>query len=449
MKEILVIDDDLNLLKVIETRLLTEGYAVETAKDNDQALKLVMQKTFDAALIDLRLAGTNGLEVMEEMRRLRSEIPVIIITAHGSIESAVDAMKKGAFSYITKPFDYHELLLQIENCLETCRLSNEVKRLQKIVKDNYGFDNIIGKSDNLRKVLDRAALAAEVDSTVHIYGESGTGKELIAKNLHLTSMRSEGPYIALNCAAIPENLFESELFGYVKGAFTGAQRSRKGLLEQAHGGCLFLDEISEMPFSMQSKLLRILDEMEFYPLGGRKTVKVDARIITASNKKLEEEVMAGRFRGDLFYRVNVISIIIPPLRERTEDIPLLARFFLDKYNEKLNKDIKGFASEAIQKLMLHTWSGNVRELENTIESAVAMSTDDILTDDLILRNDQSGNGDLKSFKVAKDDFEKKYLISLLELTNGNISRAAKLAGKNMADLYYLLTEHNLDPNNFR
>jgi two-component system response regulator GlrR len=299
------------------------------------------------------------------------------------------------------------------------------------------------------RVLDQVSQAAKSDAVVFIKGESGTGKELVAKSLHVAGSRKNGPFVAINCAAIPETLLESELFGYETGAFTGADRSKQGLFARAHRGTLFLDEISEMSLTMQAKILRVLENMEFYPLGSGKTVRVDARVITASNRDLEEEVRKGRFRNDLFYRIHVITIELPPLRERKSDIPLLARYFLKKLATKMNKDVVAFSPSALQKLMSHDWPGNVRELENTIESAVAMTVRNIIADELILPSKTSLPGPLKHFKDAKQDFERDYLLQLIELTRGNVSQAAKLAGKHRADLYELLKKYDLDPASFR
>jgi two-component system response regulator GlrR len=301
----------------------------------------------------------------------------------------------------------------------------------------------------MKKVLDQVAQAAETDSIVHIEGETGTGKELIAKALHVAGPRKEGPFVAVNCAAVPETLMESEFFGYEKGAFTGAIRNKKGWMAQADGGTLFLDEISEMPVSLQAKLLRVLEEKQFYPLGSPKTVKTDARFIVASNRDLEEMVRQGTFREDLFYRIHVIPVRLPPLRERKEDVALLARHFLTKYRGKTGKEITGFTPSAIQKLMLHDWPGNVRELENAIEYAVAMASADQITDDLLLRSGKPESDALKSLKDAKEEFERNYLIQLLELTSGNVTEAAKLAGKYRADFYELLRKYQLDPARYR
>jgi len=449
MLKILVVDDDETILKLIKMRLEVEGYGAVTASSAEAALDLARAEMFDVALLDYKLADKNGIALMSDLFQLNPEMPVIILTAYGTIKGAVEAMKKGAYGYITKPFDYDELLLQIRNCSEKSGLSKEVRRLRSLVGERYGFENIIGKSEPIGKLLEQVAQAAQVDSFVYISGESGTGKELVAKSLHLASSRKHGPFVAVNCAAIPETLLESELFGYEKGAFTGAAQARRGLLAQADGGTFFLDEISEMPLTMQAKLLRVLSELVFYPLGSNRMVKVDARIIAASNKNLEEEVKQGRFREDLFYRIHVIHITVPPLRERKEDVPLLAKHFLRKYAEKTKKEIIGFSQGAFQKLILYNWPGNVRELENSVESAVAMTDKKIISEDLVLQGKASNPSGPMAFKDAKTEFERQYLIHLMEITEGNISQAAKLAGKYRADLYELLKKHDLDPEGFR
>lgn len=447
--KILVVDDDRNILHVIQMRLVSGGYHVTTTGSVDEALKLAEQEPFDMILIDLKLNGHDGIQLMENVHRINPDIPVIILTAYGSINSAVNAMKKGAYSYLTKPFDGHELLVQIDNCLAQRSLSTEVKRLRNLVKEKYGFDNIIGKSKKMIKVFEQVTLAAATDSNVYIEGKSGTGKELIAKTLHVASGRRNGPFVALNCAAIPENLMESELFGYEKGAFTGANTSKKGLFAEACSGTFFLDELSEMPPSMQVKMLRVLEEKEFYSVGGRQTIKVDARIIAASNKNLEQEIKNGNFREDLFYRIHVIPIKLPTLNERKEDIPILSRHFLQKFSSEMGKEIDGFSTGAMQKLISYPWPGNIRELENTIEYAVAMTKRNIITEDLILQTQNINIEGLKSFKNAKENFEKNYLIQLFELTRGNVSQAAKLAGKYRADVYELIKKYNIKMTDFR
>jgi len=447
--KILVVDDDRNILQVIKMRLVSGEYQVVTAGDAKEALKLAEEESFDLVVLDLKLDGQDGISLMEDIHHINPDIPVIILTAYGTIKSAVNAMKKGAYGYLTKPFDGHELLVQIDNCLEKKRLSTEVKSLRQLVKKKYGFDNIIGKSEKMKKVFEQVTLAAATDSNVYIEGKSGTGKELIAKTLHVASDRKDYPFIALNCAAIPENLMESELFGYEKGAFTGADKTKKGLIEEASFGTFFLDEISEMPPSMQAKILRVLEEKEFYPVGGRQVVKMSARIIAASNKNLEQEIKNGNFRDDLFYRIHVIPIKLPTLNERKEDIPILSRHFLQKFSSEMGKEIEGFSTGAMQKLISYPWPGNIRELENTIEYAVAMTKKNIITEDLILQTQSINIEGLKSFKSAKENFEKNYLIQLFELTKGNISQAAKLAGKYRADVYELIKKYDIKLTDFR
>jgi len=447
--KILVVDDDRNILQVIQMRLESGGYHVTKTTDAEIALKLAEQEPFDLAMIDLKLDDQDGIQLMQNIRRIIPDLPVIILTAYGTIDSAVEAMKKGAYSYLTKPFDGHELLMQINNCLETSKLSKEVKQLQRLVKERYGFDNIIGRSEKMIKVFEQVTLAAATDSNVYIEGKSGTGKELIAKTLHIASDRKNDPFIALNCAAIPENLMESELFGYEKGAFTGADKNKNGLIAEAAFGTFFLDEISEMPLSMQVKVLRVLEEKEFYSVGGRQIVKMNARIIAASNKNLEQEVKNGQFREDLYYRIHVIPIKLPTLNERKEDIPILARHFLKKHSEEMGKNIHAFSTDAMQKLISYPWPGNIRELENTIECAMAMAKGNSITEDLILQTQNVHPESLKSFKDAKENFEKNYLIQLFELTKGNVSQAAKLAGKYRADVYELIKKYNIKLDDFR
>lgn len=450
MDNILIVDDDKNMLEVLKFRLEEEGYRSAATTGAHDALKRVENELFDLAVVDLKLSGKeDGIELMRDLRRIAPEMPVIILTAYGTIETAVEAMKQGAYSYLTKPFDRRELLLQIKNGLEKSSLSREVRRLKALVGERYGFENIIGKSKKMQEVLEQVSRAAETDSNVFIYGESGTGKELVAKSLHLLSTRKDKPFVAINCAAIPEALLEGELFGYNKGAFTGAVRDKRGFFVQAHGGTIFLDEISEMSGSMQVKLLRVLQEKQFYSLGGEKPTDVDVRILTASNKNLEDEVKRGEFREDLFYRIYVIPIRLPPLRERREDIPLLVDHFIKKFARKVKKEIKGISTPALQKLLSYSWPGNVRELENTIEYAAAMTTRDVIVEDLILQSRTIQESKVNSLKEAKNQFEVNYISNLLLLTRGNVSKAAKLAGKYRSDFYDLLKKHDLNPSDFK
>jgi two-component system response regulator GlrR len=448
-ENILIVDDDKNMLEVLGLRLEAEGYKVTTTAGAEDALRMAKDELLDLALVDLKLAGKDGIELMQSLHRITPEMPVIILTAYGTIDTAVEAMKRGAYSYLTKPFNRRELLLQIKNGLEKSSLSREVRRLKALVGERYGFENIVGKSKKMQEVMEQISRAAETDSNVCVYGESGTGKELMAKSLHLLSSRKDKPFVAVNCAAIPEGLLESELFGYNKGAFTSATRDKRGLFTQAHGGTIFLDEVAEMSESMQVKLLRVLQEKQFYPLGSEKPIDVDVRILTATNKNLEDEVKRGKFREDLFYRIYVIPIYLPPLRERKEDIPILADHFIKKNARKMKKEIKGFSTPALQKLLSYSWPGNVRELENTIEYAVAMTAQEVICEDLILQTKTIEEDKLKPLKDAKNEFEKSYISNILSLTGGNVTRAAKLAGKHRADLYDLLKKHDLKPSDFK
>jgi two-component system response regulator GlrR len=448
--KLLIVDDDRNLLELIKMRLESLDYEVRATQDEEEAKKAVMEQVFDLAVIDLQLLHQDGISLMEELRLKSPELPVIILTAHGSIESAVEAIKRGAYTYLTKPFDARELTLHIARALENRRLTSEIDRLRELLSEKYDFKNIIAKSAKMRMVLESVSRIANTDSTVYIHGESGTGKEAIAQAIHLASGRKDNTFVAVNCAAIPETLLESVLFGHVKGAFTGAIKSSKGLFAQAHEGTIFLDEIGDVPLPIQAKLLRVLQERQFHPVGSEQQLEVDVRIIVATNKNLEDQVKQGLFREDLYYRIHVIPIELPPLRERREDIPLLVEHFIKKFGEKMKKNVKGLTPVALQKLMFHEWPGNVRELENTIEYALAMTTQDMITEELILPTKSSEPEDLvKTLKNARDAFEKTYLIQLLEITRGNVSIAAKMAGKYRADFYMILKKHNLDPAAFK
>jgi two-component system response regulator GlrR len=450
MERILVVDDDVSILKVLQMRLESEHYAVVAASEIREAKERIAEGSFDIALLDLKLDGGTGIELMMSLREVDPDLPVIILTAYGTIESAVEAMKEGAYSYLTKPFDYRELLIQIRNGIEKAKLSREVKRLRSMLRVDFEGQSIIGQSEAMKRVFEAVALAAETDSNVFISGESGTGKGLVAKALHQLSERKDKPFVPINCAAIPATLLESELFGFEKGAFTGAIANKKGLFVQADGGIIFLDEISEIPPPMQGKLLKALEEKEFYPLGSHRTAKVDVRIVSASNKDIEKEVEKGTFRGDLFYRVHVIPIRVPPLRERKEDIPLLVEHFLDKVARKLKRSVKGLSPAALQKLMIYSWPGNVRELENMIECAVVMTPEEIIPEEMIILPGQElGETAFKTLKVSKQDFEKNYLIQLMKISRGNVSQASKLAGKYRADLYELLEKYRINPLDFR
>jgi len=447
---ILVVDDDPTLLELLRMRLESANYAVTAAQKEQEAIVAAKGQVFDLSIVDLRLGQGDGITLMEEIHSIMPGMPIIILTAHGSIESAVEAMRKGAYSYLTKPFEPQDLLFQIEKALENRRLASEIERLKGLLEERYDFANIVARSGKMQRVLEMVSRIANTESTVYIHGESGTGKELIAKAIHLASDRKNKPFVAINCAALPETLLESQLFGHEKGAFTGAVRSTKGLFTQAHEGTIFLDEIGDMSLPIQAKLLRVLQERQFYPLGSGKPVEVDVRVIVATQKDLGEQVKQGLFREDLFYRIHVIPIHLPSLREKKEDIPPLVEHFLKKFNRQMKKEIKGLTPTAMQRLMLHEWPGNVRELENTVEYAVAMSQQDFITEDFILQAKPAGLPDSqKTLKDARDEFEKDYLSNLLKVCEGNVSQAAKLAGKYRADFYDLLKKHGLNVADFK
>jgi len=449
--KILVVDDDKNLIELVKMRLESAGYEVTAALKEEDAIETLQGQTFDLSIVDLQLVHQDGISLMEDFHLILPEMPVIILTAYGSIESAVEAMKRGAYSYLTKPFDPRDLLLQIERALENRRLTSEIDRLKELLGERYDFSNIVAKSGKMQRVLEVVSRIAKTDSTVFIHGESGTGKELIAKAIHLASERKDKSFVAINCAALPETLLESELFGHEKGAFTGAIRSKKGLFTQAHEGTIFLDEIGDMPLSTQGKLLRVLQEQQFYPVGSEKPIEVNVRVIVATNKNLEDHVKQGLFREDLFYRIHVIPVFLPPLRERKEDIPPLVEYFLKRFSQQMKKEVKGLTPMAIQRLMLYDWPGNVRELENILEYAVAMTNHNVITEEFILQTKAALIPDetLKPLKEARDTFEKSYLIHLLQICRGNVSKAAKLAGKYRADFYELLKKHDLKTGDFK
>ncbi len=457
--KILVVDDDKNLLELAKTKLNAANYGVTVVLGHEEAIDAANAQSFDLAIVDWRLADLDGVTLMEKLHAVNPGMPVIILTGHASVEGAVEAMKRGASTYLTKPFDPRELILQIDRALESCKLATENQRLRGLLKEKYDFANIVAKSDKMQRVLEAVSRIAKTDSTVYIHGESGTGKEMIAKAIHLASPRKDRPFVAINCAAIPETLLESELFGHEKGAFTGAVRSTKGLFTQANEGTLFLDEIGDMPLSIQVKLLRALEERQFYPVGGEKPVQVDVRVVVATKKDLVDEVKKGLFREDLFYRIHVIPIILPALKDRIEDVPYLVDHLLKKICQQMKRDVKGVTPKAMEKLMQHDWPGNVRELENTLEYAVTMTQRDVVTDDLVLQTKLAvsavaaedplqsqllpTDGSFKTLKEARSEFEKAYLVRLLHTCNGKATRAAEIAGKYRADFYDLLKKHDI------
>ena len=444
-ERILVVDDDEGLLHLLRMRLSALGFSVTPCTGGRDALMAARQETFDIAITDLRLRAEDGLALTEELMQIQPGLPVIILTAHGSIPNAVEAMQRGAFGYLTKPFDDKELKATLDKALIQLRMTREIQRLKSLVKELYGLESVIARSPAMQRLFQQVAQIADSDATILLTGETGTGKEVLARVLHANSRRSKGPFVALNCAAISETLFESELFGHIRGAFTNAVAAKRGLFQSANGGTLFLDEIAEMSLPMQVKLLRAVQEREVREVGADYATKVDVRIITATNKDLAESVRAGTFRHDLYYRVSVVPLAIPPLRERKDDIPLLAQHFLKQSAKRSNKDVRGFTPAAMHRLMVYPWPGNVRELENAVEKAVVMSRQDMVLPELLPTAGVASDIGLKPLTEAKEEFERSYLRNVLQMTGGNISRAAQFAGRYRADFYKMLKKYGLHP----
>ncbi|HSS47225.1 MAG TPA: sigma 54-interacting transcriptional regulator [Burkholderiales bacterium] len=442
---ILLVDDDPGLLRLISLRLNASGYEVETAESGEQALARLSVSAPQLVITDLRMGGMDGIALFDAIHKVSPTLPVIILTAHGSIPEAVDATKRGVFGFLTKPFESKALLEQVEAALKL----GGAMGVSSGEGDSVWRKDILTRSPVMENVLSQARLVAESDASVLIHGDSGTGKELLAQAIHRASARNGKPFVAINCGAIPENLLESELFGYSKGSFTGATQDRKGLFQAAHGGTLFLDEIGDMPLALQVKLLRVLQEKQLRPVGSTQSMPVDVRIISATHRKLEEEMAAGKFREDLFYRLNVVSLRIPALSSRREDIPLLAGQFLQNLAGKYNKQISNFAPDALQLLLGASWPGNVRQLLNVVEQAVALCTTRIVPLTLVQKALQDEESHLSSLDEAKKRFEREYLSQLLKITEGNVSQAARLAKRNRTEFYKLLKRHALDPALFK
>jgi len=434
MKEkILVIDDDLEMCDLVSDGLREEGFRVTTSGDSLEGCRILKREEFDVLITDLQMKGLKGLDILEEARRVAPSTPVIIITAFGTIESAIQAMKMGAYDYVTKPFQMDDLVLTVKKALENRLLKKEVVGLREEAGSHHQFHKLIGKSPAMQKIYDLIERVTDTPSNILITGESGTGKELVASAIHYNGLRREGPFIALNCSAIPENLMESELFGYKRGAFTDAKADKIGLIAEAHGGTLFLDEITEMPYTLQAKLLRIIEEKKIRPLGGTDSHIVDLRVISTSNRDMKSLIQQGRFREDLYFRLKVIDIEMPPLRERREDIPLLVKHFIHKYSVELNRKISGVSEQALQLLSNYSWPGNVRELENVIQRAITLGRQNvILPEDLPPPLIQEAEEDLleKGLKEKHrlDWFEKEYIKRILKDVGGNKSRAAEILG---------------------
>ncbi len=441
---VLVVEDEPIVRDLLSKLLTKEGYRVLTAGDGEAGFRTFEEHEVDLIVTDLNMPRMSGMELIAKVRGIDRQVMIVVLTAYSSVESAVEAMKQGAYDYITKPFLNDNIRLTVRTALEQKRLHRENLYLRRELREKYHFENIIGSSDAMQAVYRLVEKVSRTTSTVLVLGESGTGKELVARAIHYNSERSEKPFIAVNCGALVETLLESELFGHKKGAFTGAVADRPGLFKKADGGSLFLDEISEVSPALQVKLLRALQEQEAIPVGGTEPTRFDIRVIAASNKNLEEEVAEGRFRDDLYYRINVVTIKLPPLRKRRDDVPLLARHFLKKYSEKFGRSSMSIPKETMQLLMSYSWPGNVRELENAVERALTLCEkgeiepeclpDKIRQTRLIVRDPEAG-------EVTLEELERSYILDILEKTGGDKQRAAGILGINPSTLYRKLERY--------
>ncbi|MFO1244768.1 MAG: sigma 54-interacting transcriptional regulator [Ramlibacter sp.] len=447
MARILIVDDDPALLRLLSLRLRHEGHEVIEADSGEAALARLDHELPALLITDLRMGGMDGLQLFAAVHRRHPLLPVLMLTAHGTIPDAVKALQRGVFGYITKPFEARDLMAEVERALAASQALGA-----DMPGDEPGEawrEAILTRSPRMEQVLAEARLLAQSDASVLIHGDSGTGKELLARAIHAASPRGREPLVAVNCGAIPENLIESELFGHVKGAFTGAVRDNPGLFVSAQRGTIFLDEIADLPLAMQVKLLRVLQEREVRAVGAAKAQRVDVRVLSASHRRLEDEVAAGRFREDLFYRLNVVGLHLPALVERREDIPLLAQHFMTTLAQRYGKTVAGFAPGAIELLAAAPWPGNVRQLQNVVEKCVVLSTAPIIPLTLVQRALSNQGGEMLPFDEARRQFERDYLTQLLKLTGGNVTQAAKLAQRNRTDFYALLGRHQIEPATFK
>ncbi len=437
---ILVVDDEEIVRESLVEWLKEDGYYAEAAADGFEALEKLKEKSWDIALVDLKMPKMDGIELLEKIKEQSPDTQVIIFTAYATVHTAVQAIKKGAYDYLVKPLDPEEVSLLIERLIRSQELVREVSYLRKELSKQYKFHDLISKSPKMQQIFELAKVVAKSNSNVLILGESGTGKELLARAIHNESPRANGPFVAVSCVAIPDTLLESELFGHEKGAFTDAIAQKKGKFELAHGGTLFLDEIGDISPKMQLALLRVLEEREFTRVGGTKPIKVDVRIIAATNRNLQKAVEEGRFRDDLYYRLNVITIQIPPLRERKEDIPLLVEHFVEKFNIQMGKRVKGVSQEAMRLLMEYDWPGNVRELENVIERAMVIAKGEWITpDDLFLPTSSKAEENPMSLEAV----EKAHILKVLNDTGWNIQRSAQILGIDRTTLYHKIKRYGL------
>ncbi|MDP5039332.1 MAG: sigma 54-interacting transcriptional regulator [Paraglaciecola sp.] len=423
---VLLVDDDESLLRLMAIRLRGEGYAVTSAESGKDALRLLNTQNVDVVLSDLRMPGLDGLSLFEEIMSIGKDIPVILMTAHGTIQDAVEATQRGVFGFLTKPIDHDEL---------RALLNKAVSQTQTLQKGKW-CEQIITRSLQMEQLLDQAYRVAQRDVSVLISGASGTGKELLANAIHKASKRANKPFVAINCGALPENLLESELFGHAKGSFTGAVNEHQGLFKEADGGTLFLDEIGDMPISLQVKLLRALQEQMIRPVGSSKQIPINVRVISATHRNLNTEMEEGNFREDLYYRLNVVNITLPSLRERSEDIPLLARYLLKQSAERHEVKVSRFSDDAMQLLTTCLWPGNVRQLVNVVEQCVALTQTSVIASHLVEQALSASEQKWPTLTEARDAFEQQYLLKLLKMTDGNVTRAAELAGRNRTEPDY-------------
>jgi two-component system response regulator GlrR len=437
--QILLVDDDESLLRLMAIRLEGEGYKVHSAEGGKEALRLMNTQNFDVVLSDLRMPGLDGLSLFEEIMSLGKDIPVILMTAHGTIQDAVEATQRGVFGFLTKPIDHVELRDLLDKAVSQSQGS----------QSGVWREQIITRSMQMEQLLDQAHRVAQRDVSVLVSGASGTGKELLASAIHKASKRANKPFVAINCGALPENLLESELFGHAKGSFTGAVNEHQGLFREADGGTLFLDEIGDMPTQLQVKLLRALQEQVIRPVGSTKQIPVNVRIISATHKNLSHEMAEGNFREDLYYRLNVVNLTLPTLRERSEDIPLLARYLLKKSVERHEVKVSRFSDDAMQLLTTELWPGNVRQLVNVVEQCVALTQTSVIGMHLVEQALSSSEQKWPTLTEAREAFEQSYLLKLLKMTDGNVTRAAEIAGRNRTDLHKLMKKHSLHSTDFK
>jgi len=445
--KVLVVDDDPNTRYLIEVFCRNEEYELVLASNGKEALELIQRGDINVVVTDIRMPEVSGDAVLDAVLKLNPEIPVIIMTSYGTIEDAVHFLQSGAHDYITKPLTREVFCHRVRRAMEKLHLSREIHRLKTSLRQYTDREHVVGNSASMRKVIETLPAIAQTDASVVVYGESGTGKELIARTIHYFSRRASRPFVPVNCGALPENLLESELFGYKRGAFTDAHSDTPGLVEEANTGTLFLDEVGEISTKVQVKLLRFLQEKEVKPLGSNKTIHVDVRIISATNRDLKAAIAEGQFRDDLYYRLNIVPIRIPPLRDRKEDIPLLANHFLRKFAKEHDKDVSEISPLALQKLVGYNWPGNIRELENKIQQTVVVATEDtIRPEDIDLP------GEMRSFKEEKSkivaDFEHNYVAKLLSLHDGNITRASRAAGMDRKNFWQLMKKYKVNAVDF-